>query len=872
MYRLLLLLLPRHRRATYGAEMADVFSAVNARARSERGWRGMAMAWIKESLGLLRFSVRERWNAPSTRPSWRNELVWAWRGVLGRRWRAVAIVLLFGIALSANAIVFSAADAFVFRTVPYHQPEQLTVLQRWSQMSGAMDYTYRDALLEWRKHTDLFSGIQAHERGASAYLTSDGVTEAVRAQQITPGMFELLGVLPRFGRPFVSADAEKGAPPVVVISDALARRLFGSAESAIGKTFFTGTDTPAVIGVMAPDFRFPSAVEQIWRPLNLAAWPANSGVRNIARLREGVTPESAAKAVAERLPAVGASVPQETKLFLNRAIREKEISLRTLSDFRRHSGATTIFAMLVGAGLCLLLIACANVASLELSAAAGRTRTHAVQAALGASRASLVRISLLEGSLLVIASAVLATVLASWGIEVLSSELTVQMRDALANPLDVDLRVIGFMTTIAAAAWLMTSLPAVMRVSRLSVVDGLRHDPRVMPVSSAAARTRQALMTAQVALTVVLLVGALLYIRTYETRVGLDKGLDATAVGTIQVSQAPDLKRPAAEIEAEILARLRALPGVQAVARTWSLPPSTQSGAAGALTINGKQIDTKWTMVSHYSVDPDYFRVMSISLVTGQFFDANSRPDQVVIDQRFARTVWPNASPLGARFNIGSTGVGGVKEYEVIGVSREMRADRMATATGDNVFVSYIRLSPDSAPLTFVAKLDHERRLPLLADAARSVSPRLLVRTDTIEARYRRLEGDTRLAAAITGGFGAIAWIVATCGIFAVMAFIVAGRTREIGIRMALGADRASVGRMVLGSSLRAVLVGVAIGLVISAVASQWIAAQLYGVTPTDPLTYATVAALVIATALLATWWPARRAAGVDPAVTLRAE
>jgi ABC-type antimicrobial peptide transport system permease subunit len=216
--------------------------------------------------------------------------------------------------------------------------------------------------------------------------------------------------------------------------------------------------------------------------------------------------------------------------------------------------------------------------------------------------------------------------------------------------------------------------------------------------------------------------------------------------------------------------------------------------------------------------------------------------------------------------------VGGVNEFEIIGVSRQMRADRLETTTGENVFISYIRLSPKSAPLTFVAKLDDEGRVPMIGEALRSVAPRLIVRTDTVEARYRRLDGDTRLAAAITGGFGAIAWIVATCGIFAVMAFLVAGRTREIGIRMALGADRASVRWMVLGSALRAVLLGTALGLGASAVASQWIAAQLYGVTATDPVTYLSVAALILITAMFATWWPARKAAGVDPAITLRAE
>jgi predicted permease len=881
MYRLLLLLLPRHQRATYGAEMAAVFTDVCAHARQDRGWIGVAMTWLKETLGMAKFALRERregltgaagFSDRPPRPFNRNEWRWVWRGVRARGARAIFVVLLFGLALGANAVVFAAADAFVFRTLPYKQPDGLVVIQRTSRGTGASDYIQPDVLIELRKHTDLFAAIQGHERGASAYLTSNGITEPVRAQQVTPGMFELLGVLPEAGRPLLSGDAVIDAPPVVIISGSLARRLFGDAASAIGQSFFTGTDQPTVVGVMPATFRFPSAAEQIWRPLKLETWEYNRGLRHVARLQSGVGLEAAALAVAARLPALDGALPDRSRGSFRFRLKNDEQVLRAFSDFRRQADLSLIFSMLVGAAASLLLIACANVISLELASASARLRTYSVQTALGATRASLIRVCLLEGGVLLMISAATGIAITVWGAAVLSDQLTVEMREALANPIDVDFRLLAFMVAVAAVAWLVTVAPTLVRVSNLSVVAGLRHDPRVMPVSRASALARQWLMTTQVALTVLLLVGALLYIRTYEARVGLDKGLDASAVATLQVYQSPDGKRVPAELEAELLARLRGLPGVQAVARTGSLPPSTQSGASGPLTINGQVVDSTLTMVSHYSVDPEYFRVMSIALLSGQFFDASTPREQVVIDERFARTFWPGSSPLGAKFRIESTGTGGVYEFEVIGVSRQMRADRVETATGENVFVSYIRLSPTSVPLTFVAKLDDERRLPLIEEAARSVAPRLVVRTDTIEARYRRLEGNTRLAATITSAFGAVAWIVATSGIFAVMAFLVSGRTREIGIRMALGADRGRVLRMIFGSSLKHVAIGIAIGLVVAAALTQYISAQLYGVTATDPVTYIAVTGLVMTTAGLATWWPARQAARVDPAITLRAD
>jgi predicted permease len=451
------------------------------------------------------------------------------------------------------------------------------------------------------------------------------------------------------------------------------------------------------------------------------------------------------------------------------------------------------------------------------------------------------------------------------------------MRDALANPLDLDFRTIIFMAGVTATTWVVTILPVLHQVSRLSVVEGLRHDPRTMPVSRGAARSRQALMTAQVALTVMLLIGALLFIRAYEHRIGLDKGFNAGGLLTVAIGQAPDVQRDAGPLAAEILERVRALPGVQSVSQASLLPPSTQSGGFGPMIIDGQEPAERpdpstWPMLSLNDVDSSYFETMSIVAVEGRLFDGTTRQDQIVIDEKFARQYWPNRSPIGSRFRLGRTGHGSVSEYEVLGVSRSLRADRVVTPSGSPVYFGFFRLESDYQPLNFLVKVDDERRLPMVVETVRSIGPRLLVRGDTVEARYRRLEADNRLAAAITSGFGTLAWIVAAAGIYAVMAFLVSGRTREIGIRMALGADTGGIRRMVISSSLRFVVIGSALGIVGAGVASQWIEAQLFGVSSTDPLTYGTVTVLILITTLAATWLPARRAAQVDPATTLRAE
>jgi predicted permease len=479
----------------------------------------------------------------------------------------------------------------------------------------------------------------------------------------------------------------------------------------------------------------------------------------------------------------------------------------------------------------------------------------------------------LETTLLLVASVATGVALAWWGNTLLTKQLTVSMRDALANPLDLDGRAIAFMSGVALVTGALTLLPLLFRVSRADVVSGFRDDPRTMPASRGAARLRQLLMTGQVALTVVLLVGALLYIRTYDARVSRDTGLDLARVVTIGVYPSRELVARVTEFADELLARLRSAPFVTSVAGTNILPPSTDAGTMGNLLINGSAESAGRPMLSFYGIDPEYFPTLGITLVSGQALNASSPRDSVIVDEEFAQQYWPAGDAVGSRFKNGG-GVGGITDFHIVGVSRRLRADRAETPTGEHVFVVYMRLMREEHPAitSFVAKLSDADQLEALTALVRSISGRSIVRVDTLEARYARLEGDTRLTAAITTGFGAMALIVAISGIYAVMAFLVAGRSREIGIRMALGADRGHVRRLILSSSLRFVVAGAVLGLVAAAMLSRAIVSQLYGVGPTDPTTYGAVAALMVITAIAATWWPARRASRVDPAVTLRRE
>jgi putative ABC transport system permease protein len=861
--------------------MTDVFAQSMAKTWRESGPVGAGLLWMKETTGMVRFSARDRvaawrsrlWSrrlSPTGGGQWSTGIRWALRGIRARGWRAAFVIMLLAVAMAANVVVFSAADAFVFNRAPYWKADRLVVIEKRSTF-GPNDYQFPDGVNAWRARTDLFAGVQAHIGGSPLYLTTNGITDVVRAAQVTPGLFELIGVLPAWGRPFVAADAQPGSPPIAIISEPLARRLFGSPWQALASTIDTGTEKLSVVGVMRTGFRFPSAREEIWRPLDLERWPKNSGVRTVMRLAESRSVEDVSGIVASSAPTMN----------LGGFGRRDPLSVRLLSDAWQNQSATVTVGILLGAAACLFLIACGNVASLELQAAARRSRSYAVQAALGAPRSALVRAALVEGGLVLGGATLIASGLVLVTEPLVIRNLTTSMRDVLINPIDLDLRALMFMAVIAAVAWLLISLPAIVRASRINLVEALRDDPRVMPVTRGGARLRQGLMSAQVALTVLLLIGALLYVRTYAARLGLAKGFKAPGLVTVVASPAGDAPLKGVDLDARVLETLRTAPGVQSVSRTWALPPSTEAGIMGWLHVKGRGQLGK-VKLSGYTVDPSYFETMGIPLMAGRAFSQESAPGEMVVDDAFARKYWPGGDALGAVLRVGGEamdwdkpgggGFGGASEFTIVGITSRLRADATQTAAGDDVFIVYTQLGPKSAPLTFVARMQDERQLPAVTAAVRRVAVRSIVRTNTLENRYAALDADKRLAAFTTSGFGLLALAIAMAGVYAVMAFLVAGRRREIGIRMALGADRGDVRRLVFGSSLRFVLIGATAGLGAALVASRWISAQLFGVTGTDARTYATVTGLVVITSLLATWYPARQAARVDPATTLRTD
>lgn len=802
-----------------------------------------------------------------------SELLWAWRAVRARGWQALLALMLLASALAANTIVFSAADAFVFRPAPYPALDRLVALgpaDRRLRPGERADISTRH-LLAWRRQTDLFAAVHGIFPGRAVHGISTQLPEPIGAVHVTPGLLDMLGARARWGRLLQSSDAEPGAPHVAVIGEEIARKLFGDAKSAVGRRIVAEPrrqgDAPEeleVVGVVDKRFRFPSGRERVWRPLPLAGPRAPVNMSNVALLAPGVSFEQATFALAQRQPEVNAA-----------ARYRREMILQRFSDMRGDARYGGILLMLTAAAGCLLLIACANVASLELAASLTRSRALAVHAALGAGVGTLLRVRVLEAGMLVAASAGVAAFMAWAGAQVVTSVLPPSMAIALSNAIDVDARAVVCLLAASLCAWAITVFPAVWRVTRADLMDALRNDAKSQ--APAGAWIRHGLVVGQIAATIVLLVGALLYSRSYAAKLDAPKGFDSNNLITLTVAAPPGVAVGDQALRDAVAETLTRHPAVESVAGAQGLLPATATGLIGPLLLD-KLPTGMSAAIAPFRVSADYFGTMRVPIVRGESLTDGGSIARVVVDEALAQAFWPGLDPIGRRFGVEGAGIwrmrGGTREsastFEVIGVAGAVRQDVTTIASGEGVFIFYAPLGALSSTSSFVARLRHEEQLASVVGAVRAVAPQAIVRAETMDERYALLEGDMRLAAGTTVSLGALAVIVSALGIYAVMAFLVSARTREIGIRMALGAGVRDIRRDVFAVSMRFVLAGGAIGIAGAFISTRWIESQLYGVSRTDPLTYVAVAAGVFLIAAAATWRPANAAAKVDPAAALR--
>ena len=806
----------------------------------------------------------------------------AWKGVRVRGWSSLFLVVLLGLAMASNVVMFAFADSLVFAPDPIPGGDRLVNLssavtspERYDKNAGVT------VQLAWRKQTDIFSGVEV-EQAKTLFLVGAGPAERTPTLDVSPEFFDVIGVHPRWGRGFRSGDEAESSAMPVVISEDIARRRFGSPSLAPAQTLQASAGTLLVVGVMDGSFAYPTPTTAVWRVVDLLGpLMRDAGGTVIARVAPGVRMENLPALVAARASVVGASAGLTTYSAKTTPV------LRGASPARR---ATVL--VLIGAALCLLLGACANAASIELAGAVRRVRVHAIQLALGASRWRLARVAVVEVLVLIVLATGLACLAAWAAFAVLRPSLPPTL--VSNNRLDFDGRVAVFMIATAAVTWFLSVLPAVVAVSRASLVSSMKAGDRTAASSQRAAWARRVLTVGQIAVAVALVIGGLLYARSYRNLLAVDKGFDSRDLYSVDWTmpanyfttpgQTADFNQRAAEA-------LRSAPGVVAVMMS-SPPPSTgDSPMQSAIEIDDRPPASPPELVGRKWIDQDYFGVITLPLKQGRLPTPDDPQTNVVVPEQFAKQLFVDGQAVGHKFRRSPR----EPWMTIIGVVGDFRVDRTRMPQAGDPRTYFYWMSPPARPaavaaapavpaappfdagistrfFTLTVRVRPGLGSAMLVDASRRVDPKLTVAVESVDDTYASKSADTRLAGEIVAGFSAFAFGISMAGIYGVMAFLVAGRTREIGVRMALGADLTAVRRLILGSSVRLAAIGAGLGLGLAFFSARWVQSELFGVSATDPTVFALSAGGVILTALGASWPPARQASRVDPATALRSE
>lgn len=576
------------------------------------------------------------------------EARWAWRNLRSRGWRPLVAVAVLAVALVANTLMFAAADSLVFRRAPYPDLDRLVEMRQLDVKSGQPGSAFvSPALLEaWRQQADLVAAVEGHLSKA-IFLTSVGEPRMVPTADVTVGLPDLLGVRPRWGRGFLPEDARPSDADAVLLAESLARELFGDPAAAVGQRLETSARPVAVVGVMPATFRFPGDEQRIWRALDPRGPLAEGfvGVWSIARL----TPETDLQRASPILEQRSAAIGRAAGARAGYAARPVAVYPSAPLGAQRR-----VFLMLLSAAACVLLAACANVASLQLADALTRARTMAIQLAIGASRASLVRTAILEGIFLVALAALLAAALSLPGAAALGRYLPDPLTRASVNPLDLDPRSLLFLAGLAVVAALLSSLPVVIYAGRANLLDLLKAEGSALATSRASKRFRQALTIAEVAVAVMMLVGTLLSVRSYMSLLRIEKGFDSTDVLAIELTVPPQSLTFAAERRAltdTLLSRIRSRPGVLG-AFQGSPPPNTGESptAIRELEVDDRAPEPTDLAFPKLRVERDYFTVLRIPLLQGRFLEDDDPPFNVLISQALAARLWPGQNAVGHRF------------------------------------------------------------------------------------------------------------------------------------------------------------------------------------------------------------------------------
>ena len=801
------------------------------------------------------------------------DLRYALRGLRKHRAFTAVAVITLALGIGANTAIFTVINTVLLKPLPYENPDQLVVVTE-TVSDRPFGVSYQN-FVDWRNQNTVFENVAAVRQRESFNLTGAGESERLQGRLVSANFLSTLGIKPIRGRDFFAEDDQPSATPVAIISHALWQRRFGADENIIGRQLTLNNQPFTVIGITPPNFSY-GADADLTVPIGLSAERfklrgKDPGIIAFARLKQGT---SIGTANAE-LNTIAARLEQQyPDTNTGRRVRIESLRESVVGDIR-----PTLLTLLGAVGF-VLLISCANVANLLLTRAAGRQREMAIRTALGAGRMRILRQLFTESTVLALAGGGIGLLLAIWGGSLLSSYIPEGI--PRISELSVDGRVLAFTIGASLLTSVFFGLAPALQSAKTNLTEMLKQGERNS--SPGHNRAGKLLVISEVALTLVLLVGAGLLVKSFWRLSQVDPGFNPRNVLAMQISinARPEEGSRVDNFLTELKQRVKQLPGVQSVSVSNGLP--FEGANFPPIVLEGKPAPAPGQDPNGllYIVSADYFKTMGIDLVRGRLFsneDRKDTPPVALIDEVFARQYFPNEDPIGKRFKLNTPDA---DNREIIGVVRHVEHSNLEGRTA-NVAEFYFNF--DQTPLATLPR--YVRRVNLLVRT--TVEPLGLagpvrnqisaIDKDQAVFNVRSMEqalaesvAARRFSMILLAVFALLALTLAAVGIYGVISYSVAQRTREVGIRMALGAKTIDVLKLVIRDGLKLVLIGVAIGLAGALLLTRLMTTLLFGVTATDAVTYVTVALTLIIVALLACCIPARRATKVDPLIALRFE